>query len=271
MKKLFQCMASLMMIAIVLPLYAIERPTPLPDDHRLYQIAYQQNNVVPLKGIVLNNTQIVFGEGETVIDVEMGNPIKWSWHVNRYQQNVLNIKPTRFDSNTNMQVITKDGEGQTRYYYFHLTTDKTPSKNKSNAIYAIHFYYPALEKRKRLEATRKKQIEKQNEIHPFLHPRRYNWNYQVNGAWQIVPKHVFDDGKFTYMEFHHNQTIPAIFAVNNPQGEEAVVNYHKQGAYIVIDQVAPQFTLREGKHLVAGVFNKKWIGFIHHARKHRHH
>lgn len=75
--------------------------------------------------------------------------------------------------------------------------------------------------------------------------------------------HIFDDGQFTYMQLQAWQPVPAIFAVDNVAGKESVVNYRRDGQYLVVQQVVPQFTLREGKYHVTSVFNNR---LIHHLR-----
>ncbi len=73
-----------------------------------------------------------------------------------------------------------------------------------------------------------------------------------------MPLHVFDDGTFTYFELRKNQAVPAIFAVDDSQGKEAVVNSRREGNYMVVQRLAPQFTLRNGG-TVASVFNSNEI------------
>jgi type IV secretion system protein VirB9 len=100
------------------------------------------------------------------------------------------------------------------------------------------------------------------------HPKApvvHNADYRFSGNKQIMPLHVFDDGRFTYFELRPNQPAPAIFAVDNKQGKEAVVNTRRQGSYLVVQRLAPQFTLRNGG-TVASVFNTREILNIKHNR-----
>ncbi len=61
------------------------------------------------------------------------------------------------------------------------------------------------------------------------------------------------------MELRPNQAVPAIFAVDNQAGRESVVNFRSNENYIIIQRIAPQFTLRNGKTIIASVFNNKMI------------
>ncbi len=94
----------------------------------------------------------------------------------------------------------------------------------------------------------------------------YNWNYRFSGSTQLAPAHVFDDGTFTYFELAKNQAVPAIFAVDDAQGKEAVVNIRRSGNYLIVQRIAPQFTLRNGG-IVTSVFNTNEITRIKQGRR----
>ena len=81
-----------------------------------------------------------------------------------------------------------------------------------------------------------------------------------------MPKHVFDDGQFTYFELSNNGAVPAIFAVDDKSGKESTVNVRRQGKYLVVLRLAPQFTLRQG-HLTTSVFNTCEINRIAQNRR----
>ena len=83
---------------------------------------------------------------------------------------------------------------------------------------------------------------------------RYNFNYQYTGEKLIAPTKVFDDGIFTYIEFaSNNSEAPAIYSVDS-EGFETLVNYRISGKYIIVEKVAPQYTLRNGNDIVC-VYN----------------
>ncbi len=74
-----------------------------------------------------------------------------------------------------------------------------------------------------------------------------------------MPTHIFDDGVFTYLELREKQDVPAIFAIDNTKGEEALVNVSRQGNYLIIHRLAPQLSLRAGQFHVATIFNNRAI------------
>ena len=111
-----------------------------------------------------------------------------------------------------------------------------------------------------------KQQQKAN-LSSFQDPKKYNMNYTFNGNKNIMPVQVWDDGKVTYMQFSPNQPQPAIFAVEGKDGNEAVVNYRRlNDDLVLVERVAPQFTLRLGANQVASIFNKTYIDQIKHKK-----
>ena len=235
-------------------------PQSVLADARIKQVPYQKNNVVPVEGQAFVNTQIIFGEDEVILDVQGGDEAGWTYHIDKSIANILNLKPTLFNSNTNLDVITSDQSNQRRIYRFHLLMGSQMDHDKST--YAVEFVYPDKNKAQLQETLNYLQSQKKAILNSAQKPQNYNWNYSFNGNQTIMPKHVFDDGRFTYLELRSGQMIPSVFAVDNPLGEESVVNTRREGDYLVIQQISPQFTLREGAHKVASIFNKKAISKI---------
>jgi type IV secretion system protein VirB9 len=170
--------------------------------------------------------------------------------------NLLFLKPTIAGSDSNLTVIT------TRHtHYFHVISETSGINSPLPAPYAVKFSYPN-DVRLQLQAT---LAEKRRHRTITANAKKgaaakvYNYNYAFNGAPELRPVHVFDDGVFTYFELAPNQPIPAVFVVDNQKGEESVVNIRRKDALLVVHRTAPQFTLRLGKHQVASVFNNAQI------------
>lgn len=68
----------------------------------------------------------------------------------------------------------------------------------------------------------------------------------------IVPQLVFDDGRFTYLQFPNNREIPAAFQVN-ADGSESLVNLRMEHDYLVVDRVSRRLVLRLGQAVVSVV------------------
>jgi type IV secretion system protein VirB9 len=170
--------------------------------------------------------------------------------------NILNIKPTVFDSKSNLSVVTVNSDGTHRYYRFALSSNSKPVTTSTGQTYAIEFSYPEDEKAKLISSLQntQKNLNDFDGVDAWRNKERYEWDYSYHGSPTVKPLHVFDDGTFTYLELRQGEEVPAVFAVTNPHGDESVVNSRREGNYLVIEQIAPQFTLRSG-YAVGSIFN----------------
>lgn len=230
---------------------AVNTPSILSLDNRIRQVAYDPNDVVPIIGKTFVTSEVVFGDDEVIQSVQSGDMIAWTVSIPKATPNVLFLKPTKTNSNTNMTVMTNK---HTYFFNLHATQNK-----KTKATYALEFRYPKEIIARHSRAARLKRLRHGAVISGARSPVHYNWQYSFNGDTRVMPVHVFDDGVFTYMQLQPHQPIPAVFAVQSVSGKEAVVNYRLQGKYLVIQTVAPQFTLRDGSTIVASIFNDKLI------------
>ena len=247
MKKLI---LSLALTAIATTLQAQNNPTSLPTDARIKKVMFQDNNVIPVHGMTFTTTQIQFGDNERVLDIEGGDSTAWMVTYHPELANMLFIKPTIFNSSTNMTVITNR-----HAYYFHLTSNKKLEQTATQQTNALKFVYPA-------------PVTSRVKSRPPIpaQPKVLNTAYRFSGSPQLVPLHVFDDGQFTYFEISANGAVPAIFAVDDKSGKESTVNTRRQGKYLVVQRIAPQFTLRQGG-LSTSVFNAREINRIAQNRR----
>lgn len=240
-------------LGVSLNAQAKQSPLPYPSDNRIKMVAYQENNVVPVYGKTFTSTQLIFGKGEKVLDVEGGDTDGWVVTHHQHLTNMLFVKPTILGSDSNMVVVTNKHN-----YYFHVMSNRVLKADQRGQTYAIKFIYPKEErdtlnrKLARLKRVRKSQVNKKRS------PGKYNWQYTFSGNRQIMPSHVFDDGTFTFFEMRPNQPAPAIFEVSR-NGKESLLNIRRSGNYLVVQKLGAQFSLRQGKERVASVFNQKII------------
>lgn len=95
---------------------------------------------------------------------------------------------------------------------------------------------------------------------PLSGPRaaqRRNLSYSLQAVSESVdirPREVFDDGRFTYFRFPANVEVPSIYRTVPDAKEEWLVNFHREGDFVVMQAVSPLWTLRLGGS-VLGVFN----------------
>ncbi len=60
--------------------------------------------------------------------------------------------------------------------------------------------------------------------------------YRVSGEKALRPEQISDDGDKTYLIWHPDQALPAVFAVNAFGSEEIVDGYMREGVF-TIDRV----------------------------------
>ena len=229
--------------------FAVQVPRSLGREKRFKTYVYNPNDVYRYVGYYLNQAYIEFEEGETLQTISMGDPTPWLTSV---LGNKLFLKPVGSYPQTTMTIFSNK-----RTYYFELDAMEPDNVNPDDIPFFIKFVYPSSDDKNIVKfnvTTRRDDYPDLTEL------SKYNFNYEFAGTPSIAPIKVFDDGVFTYMEFKtDNAEIPAIFAVND-QGYETLVNFRVVDEYIVIEQVAGQFTLRSGGDIVC-VYNNSLYKF----------
>ncbi len=231
--------------------FADQKPKSLSTDSRMRMVSYDPNNVVTIVGSQLVQTSIQFADDETIIGVEGGDSAAWAIDINKIKQNILFIKPTVDASDTNLAVITDKN-----LYHFHLVANTKDTASAKEVTYNVRFHYPQAEQEAlSLKLQAKRQRKESIVTDHAVDPMQVNWEYSFSGrcAKDFVPIKAFDDGKFTYFQFQADTDIPAIFVVDE-QGKESLANVRMRGQYVVIQRLARQFSLRNGK-IVSCVFN----------------
>ena len=217
-------------------------PHALRADHRIRSVVFEKDNVVFLAGTMGVSTMIVFDDEETIATVAMGDSLSWQ-AVPDQSKHYLFIKPLERDAVTNMNVVTTK-----RIYNFVLRTGRPGGPG---AVYKLRFVYPDKDADARLLAKAKDMAAMPNLVALKRHPELINFDYGFKGSVLNKPGAVFDDGKKTYFRFAAD--VPGIFLVM-PGGAETLINYRREGDIIVVDQVAAQWTLRNGDQATC-VFN----------------
>ena len=81
----------------------------------------------------------------------------------------------------------------------------------------------------------------------------------------ITPLKIYDDGKETFLQFKDkNLTVPTISAVDIFGKEQSLGHAIREG-FVVVETIAPQFTLRLGNNLIC-VFNEEIVNRPRNAR-----
>ena len=217
-------------------------PRALKADERIRSVVFAKDNVVFLEGTMGVSTMIVFDDEETIATVAMGDSLSWQ-AVPDQSKHYLFIKPLERDAVTNMNVVTTK-----RIYNFVLRTGRPGGPG---AVYKLRFVYPEKDADARLLAKAKDMAAMPNLAALEQHPELINFDYGFKGSVLNKPGAVFDDGTKTYFRFAGD--VPGIFLVM-PGAAETLINYRREGDIIVVDQVAAQWTLRNGDEATC-VFN----------------
>ena len=231
---------TLCVIAALLPTPALaaQATRPAATDGRILLATYRDREVFRIVASYGFQTTIEFSEKETVETISIGDSI--AWQVVPAGHRVF-LKPQEQNAVTNMTVVTN-----LRPYYFELGARKV--NNPASVTFLVRFTYPDS------TPTVAEVRSPTRAMAPARKPTDYNFNYTLAGAKEIAPLRVFDDGEFTYMQFRALTDLPAIFLVDKDK-QESVVNYRIEGAYVVIERSANQFSLRYGNQ-VACVYNR---------------
>ena len=222
---------------------AAQQPRYLGTEKKFRSYVYNPNDVYLYLGHYTYQGFIEFEGGETISTISMGDPSLWMFE---HLGNRLFLKPVGEDSSeTNMTVSTSK-----RIYHFELIAKEAKVINDRDLIFVAKFAYPD-EKDKNIVEFPK--VDKSDE--PDMHDLSiYNFNYQYTGEPSSAPLKVCDNGEFTDFQFAKKSAeIPAIFTVD-AAGFESLVNFRSAGQYIIVERVAPQFTLRNGPDIVC-VYN----------------
>ncbi|EGX9545927.1 P-type conjugative transfer protein VirB9 [Salmonella enterica] len=226
--------------------FALEIPKGGVYDKRVKFISYNTEQVTKLIGHYGYSTDIQFAPGENVTNIAMGDPD--AWDVAPVANHIF-IKPTGDNASTNMTVLT-----DRRVYTFDLSAN---NKTTGDMYFQVNFRYPQDEAAKRIAEDDARRLKQRlNEKTPNAWT---NWNYWVFGSRAISPIRVWDDGRFTYLKFSGNASIPAVY-IKHADGSESLVNPAMDSEHtdtMIIEKVAAKFTLRKGQYVV-NLFNESY-------------
>lgn len=216
-------------------------PVPLPADRRIKQFVYNENTVYRLDMHTNFISTVQFGKNEVVKSIQVGDSA--SWQIIRLKRgDVISIKPLNKDAITNMTVYT-----DSRVYTFELRAHRGRRNRRQNYNFRTTFKYPT-------------GVISQFNGHQSKRGR--NFDYHLAGNAPFAPYEVFDNGKQTFFTFPENTPLPAIFRVGK-DGKESLVNSRTSGRQIIVDGIAPRWTVRIGEEALCvangSTFKKKWI------------
>lgn len=247
MKKLI--LTTAIALCIASPAMAGKSPRPGSADARVKNITYHDSDVYRVTAHYGFSTVIEFNHSEEIETISLGDSSAWQT-IKPSRGNLLFIKPLEQNANTNMTVVTNE-----RIYTFELTARSAQSHKSKNLSFRVKFIYPEILDMQLANIGKSKN----NGFNPkeftpsTVAPENWNLKYSYAGSRRLRPTRAFDDGAFTYLQFSKTGKTPAVFSVDE-EGNEAIVNYSMRGKYLVVESLARQFTLRDGKSVTC-IFN----------------
>lgn len=224
--------------------FADQYSKPIAINSHIRVMMYSPNEIHHYIGYYGYAASIVFEVGEEINTIAMGDP--QAWQLNPIG-NRLFIKPIKENAATNALIKTNRRE-----YHFIFNTKKAENPYEKDLVFETRFVYPG---------SVISNISGPNDNSSYIPDiideyDNLSFDYLVSGNNRIKPIRVFDDGKFTYIEFHKKSTtMPAIFLVED-DGYESLVNVRTVGKYIIVERLGSLFTLRYDK-IYACIFNQR--------------
>ena len=212
------------------------------DPHIRY-VDYDADAVIRLIGYTGYQMILEFAPGEKIETVGIGDSSGWQVTPNG-AATVMFLKPVGLPRTTNMSIVTNF-----RRYNLELLARSGSKVVQSQIVYAVRFRYQPTEAESATAPAAQPLTT--------TPPEQWNRAYSYDGAKGNVPEQVFDDSKSTFVRFASGVQTPAIFSIA-PGAGESIVNFSVHGPYVVIEQIAPQFVLRQGAE-VTYIFNDAYV------------
>lgn len=231
---------------------AVDAFTPVATDSRIKTFVYSENDVFNIVTHYGYQSNIEFGVQEEVETISVGDRVPFQVIPAGRR---LFIRAMMANARTNMTVVTNK-----HAYQFDITSVPAPVMPNEELVYVVRFFYPDDKKNLPspyqgvIRANEPEMASVQIDSAPS-----YNYKYTFSGSDAIAPLKVFDDGKATYFKFQKVAGSPAlaIFSMDE-YGKETLVTEHISGEYLVVDSVAPRFSIKQGDYSVL-IYNDKMI------------
>ena len=245
------------------------------NDPRLRDIVYNPHAVfsIPVKRGVVTLVELEPGDAITEIAAGLGGDCTkpdaaWCISAQPGGRDIF-VKPkTKAEAPNNLAVVTNR---RTYAFRFDVLADRDPRP----AMYRLRVQAPPMPPAPSAEARSASAVQSalaallsapvlppapppQELVKERLQarPRVVNSNYSIaegRDSDDIVPTLIFDDGRFTYLRFPGNRSVPAVFDVL-VDGSETLVNARMENDLLVVDRVSRRLMLRAGQAVV-GVWN----------------
>lgn len=213
-------------------LIVLASANPARAENRIQQLHYDPTAVTRIDACLGFQIMIEFGQGERIENVGVGDANQWLIVPNA-RADLLFVRPALATTHSNMTVATDQ-----RRYVFELSAARTDACARGDAVYYLRFQY---------DDASAAAVPASDSRAPQTSPAQgqRNTSYTFTGAQQNVPFRIFDDGRSTYFRWDESVATPAVY-IRAADGAETPATFVSHGEYLVTDQVAPRFVLRNG-------------------------
>lgn len=193
-------------------------PRSSGGDPHLQIVDYDPRQVVLLRVAVGYQLVLELAADERVETVALGDSGGWQASANKRADHVF-IKPLQAGAATNLTVIT-----DVRRYAFNLIAAEA---NAPDLPYTVRFSYPPAE--------------------PLIAQDQHTSRaiFKLGGDRHLRPARMFDDGRFTFIDWPADTDLPAIYVLG-AKGEETLVNGAMRDGHYVVETIASRFIFRRG-------------------------
>ncbi|MBO9502486.1 TrbG/VirB9 family P-type conjugative transfer protein [Brevundimonas sp. A19_0] len=193
---------------VALPAFAQVSAQEIRPDPRIQTLPYDANQVVRLRVAPGYQLAIIFRASERVENVGIGDSDGWQVTLNG-REDALFIKPTRSGDVTNMTVIT-----DARVYNFELSSVRVAG---ADTPFTVRFTYP----------------DDGPGTGPDGDTALSLGQYRIRGARAARPVSISDDGVTTWIEWHEDRPIPAVFGSDYGGQEHLIEGQVRNGLYVI--------------------------------------
>jgi type IV secretion system protein VirB9 len=239
---------------------ASETPRSGVSDSRVRHVDYNAGEVYRVVGTFRTATEVVLSPDETIVNAAVGDAISWEVAP---RGSLLFIKPREHAPPTNLIVTTQHGSELRDYTFELVAKGGSIAAGSAGTVFRVQFHYPEDERLKRermrlVEAALhvgelQRQVVKSALDQGVLEGVR-NLHYTVQGASDLQPSEVSDNGQFTVMRFPANHEIPSIYMVRD-DGTETLVPYDVRDEWVVVHLVTKQLRLRRNREVLC-IYNE---------------
>ncbi|MFL9996264.1 TrbG/VirB9 family P-type conjugative transfer protein [Paraburkholderia sediminicola] len=254
----------------------INGPYPAPDDSSLVVYDYDPDYRYPVLVRTNEETHLVFGPDEEVVGVYLSDTGKrWLEHTALTKRDVFiearlpaldnaaTVITTRRRYELDLRSSDHDAAYQ-RVSWHYLDTD---AQMTAGQVSPFGIEYPRNVPGANIDAqadggtpTDSSASGDARAAGPRITLDHANFDYRVEGTAPFAPVTVFDDGRFTYLQFPHHAELPAILVMDE-KGQAEIASFIPLGSdFFEVQQITIYgLLLRRGKEEVR-VFNGRGHG-----------